>query len=59
METIDLTNLQKYSRQTSGSRLIPRLLDARPLAHVNRIEIDEENISIEFDEKTTRYYNTD
>jgi Fe-S-cluster containining protein len=33
-------------------------LDARPLEHVNRIEIDEEHITIEFDEKTTRYYNT-
>jgi len=56
METIDLTNLRNFSRRT-GQQTHPELLDARPLEHVNRIEIDEEHITIEFDEKTTRYYN--
>lgn len=57
METIDLTNLRNYSRRT-GQPTHPELLDARPLEHVNKIEIDEEHITIEFDEKTERYYNT-
>ncbi|HEX3671238.1 MAG TPA: hypothetical protein VHT92_05985, partial [Candidatus Cybelea sp.] len=57
METIDLTNLRTYSRRT-GQPTHPELLDARPLEHVNKIEIDEEHITIEFDEKTERYYNT-
>ena len=57
MHTIDLINLRKYSSRT-GQPTHPELLDARPLEHVNRIEIDEENITIEFDETTTRYYNT-
>lgn len=57
METIDLINLRNFSRRT-GQPTHPELLDARPLEHVNKIEIDEEHITIEFDEKTTRYYNT-
>ncbi|MGA7354257.1 MAG: hypothetical protein WBW76_02370, partial [Candidatus Cybelea sp.] len=56
MDTIDLTKLRNYSRRT-GQPTHPELLDARPLEHINRIEIDEEHITIEFDEKTTRYYN--
>jgi Fe-S-cluster containining protein len=56
METIDLINLRNYSRRT-GQPTHPELLDARPLEHVNRIEIDEEHITIEFDEKISRYYN--
>ena len=56
METIDLTNLKNYTRRT-GQPTHPELLDARPLEHVNKIEIDEEHITITFDEKTTRYYN--
>ena len=56
METIDLINLRNYTRRT-GQPTHPELLDARPLEHVNKIEIDEEHITIEFDEKTTRYYN--
>lgn len=57
METIDLINLRDYATRT-GQPTHPELLDVRPLEHVNRIEIDEEHITIEFDEKTTRYYNT-
>ncbi|MBV8197778.1 MAG: YkgJ family cysteine cluster protein [Candidatus Eremiobacteraeota bacterium] len=56
METIDLIALRKYSRET-GQPTHPELLDARPIQHVNKIEIDEEHITIEFDETTTRYYN--
>ena len=57
METIDLTALKKYTRET-GQATHPELLDARPLEHVNKIEIDEEHITIEFDEHVERYYNT-
>ncbi len=56
METIDLTALRNFSRRT-GQPTHPELLDARPLTHVNKIEIDEEHITLEFDEKTTRFYN--
>ncbi|HLY01806.1 MAG TPA: YkgJ family cysteine cluster protein [Candidatus Cybelea sp.] len=56
METIDLTALRNYSRRT-GQATHPDLLDARPLEHVNKIEIDEEHITMEYDEKITRFYN--
>jgi len=56
MQTIDLISLREFSRRT-GQPTHPELLDVRPLEHVNRMEIDEEHITIEFDEKTTRYYN--
>ncbi len=56
METIDLINLRNFSRRT-GQPTHPELLDARPLEHVNKIEIDEEHITVEFDEKISRYYN--
>ena len=49
--------LTQVSRASTGQPTHPELLDARPLEHVNKIEIDEEHITIEFDEKTTRYYN--
>ncbi len=57
METIDLIALKNFARRT-GQPTHPELLDARPLEHVNKIEIDEEHITIEFDEKVERYYNT-
>jgi hypothetical protein len=56
METIDLIALRSFTRRT-GQPTHPELLDARPIEHVNKIEIDEEHITIEFDEKTDRYYN--
>jgi hypothetical protein len=56
METIDLTTLRNYTRRT-GQATHPELLDARPLQHVNKIEIDEEHVTMEFDEQTARYYN--
>ena len=56
METIDLIALRSVTRRT-GQPTHPELLDVRPIEHVNKIEIDEEHITIEFDEKTDRYYN--
>src|SRR5581483_6060973 len=56
METIDLISLRNFSRRT-GQPTHPELLDARPIQHVNKIEIDEEHVTVEFDEKTTRFYN--
>ncbi|HZY97023.1 MAG TPA: YkgJ family cysteine cluster protein [Candidatus Cybelea sp.] len=56
METIDLINLRNYTRRT-GQPTHPELLDTHPLEHVSKIEIDEEHITIEFDEQITRYYN--
>ena len=56
METIDLINLRAYAKRT-GQPTHPELLDARPIDHVNKMEIDEEHITLEFDEKTTRFYN--
>jgi Fe-S-cluster containining protein len=56
VETIDLTALRNFSRRT-GQPTHPELLDARPIEHVSKIEIDEEHVTIEYNEKTTRYYN--
>lgn len=56
METIDLVALRTYARRT-GQPTHPELLDPRPIDHVTKIEIDEEHVTIEYNEKTTRYYN--
>jgi Fe-S-cluster containining protein len=56
METIDLTALRNFARRT-GQQTHPELLDTRPIEHVNKIEIDEEHITITYNEATTRYYN--
>ncbi len=56
METIDLTRLRAYTKET-GQQTHPEMLDTRPMEHVTKIEIDEEHITVEFDERTTRYYN--
>lgn len=56
METIDLIALRNYSRRT-GQQTHPELIDSRPMEHVSKIEIDEEHITIEYNEKTARYYN--
>jgi Fe-S-cluster containining protein len=56
VETIDLISLRNYSRRT-GQPTHPELLDARPMDHVTKIEIDEEHITVEYAEKTTRFYN--
>jgi len=56
METIDLINLRNFTRRTH-QQTHPELLDARPMEHVNEIEITEEHITVKYNEKTTRYYN--
>ena len=56
METIDLISLRNYTRRT-GQATHPELLDARPIDHVTRIEIDEEHVTVEYNEKTTHFYN--
>ena len=57
METIDLTRLRNFTRET-GQPTHPELLDTTPIARVKKIEIDEEHITITFNSKTTHYYNT-
>jgi Fe-S-cluster containining protein len=57
METIDLISLRSFTRRT-GQPTHPELLDTRPLQHVKQMEIDEEHITVTFDQKITRYYNT-
>jgi Fe-S-cluster containining protein len=56
METIDLIALRNFSKQT-GQPTHPEMLDARPIEHVNEIEITEEHITITYNERTERYYN--
>jgi Fe-S-cluster containining protein len=56
METIDLINLRNFTRET-GQPTHPELLDARPIERVKKIEIDEEHITITYNQKTTHYYN--
>lgn len=56
METIDLLALRNFTRRTDQATH-PEMLDTRLIEHVNKIEITEEHISLEFDERTTRYYN--
>ncbi|MGZ3517968.1 MAG: YkgJ family cysteine cluster protein [Vulcanimicrobiaceae bacterium] len=56
METIDLIALRKFSRET-GQPTHPELLDTTPMERVKEIEIDEEHITITYNERTTRYYN--
>ncbi|HEV7178839.1 MAG TPA: YkgJ family cysteine cluster protein, partial [Candidatus Baltobacteraceae bacterium] len=57
METIDLTRLRNFAKRT-GQPTHPEMLDARPIEHVKEIEITEEHITVTFNQKTTRYYNT-
>lgn len=56
METIDLIALRNFSRET-GQPTHPDVLDTVPIEHVKKIEIDEEHITITYNQKTTRYYN--
>ncbi len=57
MQTIDLIALRDYSRET-GQPTHPELLDTVPLEHVKEIEIDEEHVTITYNQTTTHYYNT-
>jgi len=56
METIDLIALRDFSRET-GQPTHPELLDARPIERVKKIEIDEEHITVTYNQDITRFYN--
>ncbi len=56
METIDLIRLRNYSRETA-QQTHPELLDTQPIERVKKIEIDEEHITVTYNENITRYYN--
>ncbi|MBV8367715.1 MAG: YkgJ family cysteine cluster protein [Candidatus Eremiobacteraeota bacterium] len=61
-ETIDLIahrelrNLQRFSRETGQPTKLASL-DVDPMTNVQSIEIDEEHITVEYNTKTTKYYN--
>jgi Fe-S-cluster containining protein len=57
MDTIDLINLRNYSRDT-GQPVHPELLDTQPMQRVKKIEIDEEHITITYNQNITHYYNS-
>ena len=56
METIDLINLRAFTRET-GQPTHPEMLDARPIERVKKIEIDEEHITVTYNQNIVRYYN--
>jgi Fe-S-cluster containining protein len=56
METIDLIALRDYARET-GQATHPEMLDTRPIERVKKIEIDEEHITVTYNQDITRYYN--
>jgi len=61
-ETIDLIahrelrNLRKYTRET-GQPTTMELLDLEPMTYVTNIEVDEEHVTIQYNEKIVRRYN--
>lgn len=57
METIDLIALRNYTRET-GQPTHPEMLDTRPIERVKKIEIDEEHITITYNQHIEHYYNT-
>jgi len=57
METIDLISLRNYARET-GQPTHPELLDTQPIERVKKIEIDEEHVTVTYNQNITRYYNT-
>jgi Fe-S-cluster containining protein len=56
METIDLIALREYTKET-GQQTHPEMLDTRPMERVKKIEIDEEHVTVTYNQTTTRYYN--
>jgi len=56
METIDLTALRRFTRET-GQPTYPELLDTAPMERVKEIEIDEEHITVTYNQTVTRRYN--
>ncbi|HEX5274608.1 MAG TPA: YkgJ family cysteine cluster protein [Candidatus Rubrimentiphilum sp.] len=57
MTTIDLTALRKFTLDT-GQPTHPEMLDTVPMEHVQDIEIDQEHITITYNQKINHYYNT-
>lgn len=57
METVDLITLRAFTRET-GQPTHPELLDTQPIERVKKIEIDEEHITVTYNQSITRYYNT-
>lgn len=57
MQTIDLLKLRDFTRDT-GQPTHPELLDTTPMTHVNDIEITEEHITVTYNERITRSYNS-
>ncbi len=63
-ETIDLIShealreLRAFTRKTAQPTSL-ELMDLAPMEHVSDIEIDEEHVTIRYNEKTTHKYNVD
>jgi len=57
MTTIDLTALRKYTRET-GQPTHPEMLDTTPMERVQDIEIDQEHITITYNQTINHYYNS-
>ena len=56
METIDLTALRRFTRET-GQPTVPDMLDTVPMERVKEIEIDEEHVTVKYNQTITRRYN--
>ena len=57
MTTIDLTALRTFTLDT-GQPTHPEMLDTVPMEHVQDIEIDQEHITITYNQTINHYYNT-
>jgi Fe-S-cluster containining protein len=57
MTTIDLTALRKFTLET-GQPTHPEMLDTTPMERVQDIEIDQEHITITYNQTINHYYNT-
>jgi Fe-S-cluster containining protein len=57
MTTIDLTALRAFTLDT-GQPTHPEMLDTVPMEHVQDIEIDQEHITITYNQTINHYYNT-
>ena len=57
MTTIDLINLRKFTSDTLQPTH-PELLDTTPMERVQDIEIDQEHITITYNQTINHYYNT-
>ncbi|HEV2262198.1 MAG TPA: YkgJ family cysteine cluster protein [Candidatus Rubrimentiphilum sp.] len=57
MNTIDLIGLRRYTRDT-GQPTHPEMVDTTPMERVQDIEIDQEHITITYNQHINHYYNT-